>query len=64
MPDRYVVERHTIDIAYGFRVRDTEHPEETFGFGLRRESADDLARALNDAHLASEAGIIELPEAL
>lgn len=46
-PDRYVVERHTIDIAYGFRVRDTMHPEETHGFGLRRETADDLAAALN-----------------
>lgn len=45
--ERYVVERHTIDAAYGFRVKDTLHPERVYGYGMRRDDAERLATLKN-----------------
>ena len=47
MPDpRFIVERHTDDRAYAYRVRDTGHDDVTHGHGMRLDDALMLA----DAH--------------
>jgi hypothetical protein len=45
---RYVVEKHTDEAVWAFRVRDLD-TDETFGFGLLLPHAAELAHELNSA---------------